>query len=229
MQTTSSDFATRFTAYAFLAAAVMLWGGWAALPAHIGTFFRPDDFAAVNEHWWWWVWAFRFHLFGMVVTAMALVSLASLAVHSEARVMIWPGVVIASAGMIVGAVGAAFYYHHGAWGAREMDGKSAQELTAFVEALRVDTEYITCLVRFGRVFSGLGLLFVGWGLNRWRLLPAWVGWLAVGVGLASMAVTMLLPDRMSLYLPIFHVKAVWLALTGATILRRGFPQGQSGD
>ena len=90
-----------------------------------------------------------------------------------------------------------------------------------MEALRIDTEYVTCLVRFGRVFSGLGLLVLGCGLIRWTIVPVAIGWVAVAIGLAAMALTMLLPDHMSLYIPVFHVKSLWLLFTGGVILRSG--------
>jgi hypothetical protein len=215
------DFSTKFTAWSFIAAGVMLWGGWMLLPRHIGMYFVNDDFARVHEQFHFWIWTYRIHLFGMVTTAIALVALASLLTESTARVMVWPGVAVASAGMIVGALGAAFYYHHGAWGARETRGASAEELARFVEALRVDTEYVTCLVRFGRVFSGLGLLLVGCGLIQSGRLPGWTGWGAITIGVASMALTMLWPDQMNLYLPVFHVLCLWLVATGGIILGRG--------
>jgi hypothetical protein len=199
----------------------MLWGGWILLPARIGTYFEPDDFGRVHANLYWWIWTFRIHLFGMVVTVIALVALASMLTTTPARVVIWPGVAVATAGMIVGALGAAFYYHHGVWGAMELHGKSTAQMGRFVDSLRVDTEYITCLVRFGRVFSGLGVLIVGIGLNQWRIVPLWIGWSAVFIGGAAMALTMLLPDRMSLYLPIFHLQALWLGSVGCVILRSG--------
>ena len=102
-----------------------------------------------------------------------------------------------------------------------MNGKSSVEIRGFVEALRMDTEYVTCLVRFGRVFSGLGLLVLGFGLIKWKLLPVWNGSVAIAIGLAAMALTMLLPEHMSLYLPVFHLKSLWLLATGAVILRKG--------
>ncbi|MHC4173668.1 MAG: hypothetical protein ACYTBX_08255 [Planctomycetota bacterium] len=222
------EFSTRFTAWSFVAAAIMFWGGWILMPTHIGTFFEPDDFASVYASFHLWIWTFRFHMFGMVITAIALVALASLLTNSQARVMVWPGAAVATSGIIVGAVGAAFYYHHGAWGALEMNGKSAIEIRTFVDALRVDTEYVTCLIRFGRVFYGLGLLVLGFGLIKWKILPTWIGWAAVAIGLAAMALTMLLPD-MSLYMPVFHVKAFWLILVGVAILRSGLRVNVSGQ
>ncbi len=215
------DFSTKFTAWSFVAAAIMFWGGWMLMPTHIGTFFEPDDFARVHESFDLWIWTFRFHLFGMIVTAIALVALASLLTNSEARVVVWPGAAVATAGMVVGALGAAFYYHHGAWGALDMNGKSTVEIREFVDALRIDTEYVTCLVRFSRVFSGLGLLVLGFGLIKWKIVPIWIGWGAVAIGLAAMALTMLFPDHMSLHMPVFHVKSLWLLVTGVVILRSG--------
>jgi hypothetical protein len=207
----------------------MLWGGWMLMPAHIGTFFEPDDFSLVHDHLAFWIWTFRFHLFGMVVTAIALVALASLVAHSPARVMVWPGAAVATAGMIVGAIGAAFYYHHGAWGALHMHGRSPEEIGRFVDALRIDTEYVTCLVRFGRVFSGLGLVVFGAGLAKWNTLPIWTGWVAIVIGLAAMGLTMLLPNHLWLYQPVFHVQAFWLLATGIVILRGGSGLDGSGE
>ncbi|MCH7687079.1 MAG: hypothetical protein IH899_10430 [Planctomycetes bacterium] len=100
-------------------------------------------------------------MFGHAISAIALVALGSRENGPEARVVIWPGIAVAFAGIFITALAHAFYYHHGAWGALEMQGKSEQQILAFVESLRVDTEYVTCLVRFGRVFTGLGLLLLG--------------------------------------------------------------------
>lgn len=104
------DFSTRFTGSSFIAAASLLWGGWMLLPVHIGIFFDPDDFQRVHANLHVWIWTFRCYLFGMVVTVIALVALASLLTASPARVIVWPGAAVASAGMIVGAVGAAFRF-----------------------------------------------------------------------------------------------------------------------
>jgi hypothetical protein len=215
------DFSTRVAGGAFVAAAGMLWGGWMLMPTHIGTFFDTTDFAAVHAHLWLWIWMFRLHLFGMVTAVLALVALGSLVNHSESRILVWPGVAVASGGLLVGAVAAAFYYHFGAWGAMDMAGKSEGELRAFVDSLRVSTEYVTCLVRFGRVFSGLGLLVLGLGLLKWKLFAPWVGAAAAAIGGAAMAVTMAFPDHLALYAPVFHVEALWLAAVGVVVLLGG--------
>jgi hypothetical protein len=213
------DFASRFTGGALITVALMLWLGWLLLPVHIGTFFDPRVFGRIHEHFHVWIWRYRIHLFGMIVTVIALVALAALVVDSPSRVLVWPGAAVASSGMIVGALAAAFYYHHGAWGALALAGKTLQVAQEFADALRVDTEYVTCLVRFGRVFGGLGLVVLAWGVLRFRLLPVWSGLVAGIIGLSTMALTMGLPDHLSYYQPIFHANVLWMLATGFVLFR----------
>ena len=42
---------------------------------------------------------------------------------------------------------------------------------------------------------------------------------------AAIALTMLWPDDWSLYTPVFHLRALWLAATGAYLLVNGIGQG----
>jgi len=215
------DLSTQITGWAFIASALMFWLGWFLMPVRIGTFFQPGDFSAVFDQFHLWIWMFRIHLFGMVVAVVALVALGSVLTEAPARILIWPGVAVATIGLMIGAAGVAFYYHFGAWGALDMHGKSAEAVGAFVASLKIGTEYVTCLVRFGRVFGGFGLLVLGFGLLHWKVLPAWVGIIAMVIGVAAMAITMGLPDDLDLYLPVFHLHALWLAAVGFVTLRSG--------
>jgi hypothetical protein len=225
--TMKSDFASRFAGGAFVAAALMFWLGWLLLPARIGTYFEPAVFGQIHEQFHFWIWMYRIHIFGMLTTVIALFALMALVADSASRVLIWPGAAVASSGMLVSALAAAFYYHHGAWGALELAGKTPETAQAFVDALRVDTEYVTCLVRFGRVFGGLGLVVLAWGVLRYRILPAWSGLVAGIIGLSAMALTMGLPDHLSYYLPIFHVMVLWMFATGVALFRGGVGTSQT--
>jgi len=215
-------YSTGVTGWLFIACALMLWGGWVLLPFHIGTFFKPDDFAAVHAHFHWWIWLYRVHLFGFLVAVMAFTALAAVLTESEGRVVVWPGLAVAVVGLVVECLASAFYYHHGAWGALQTAGQPLEKLRAHVDALRLDTEYITCLVRFGRVFFGLGLVVLAAGLIKWRVLPMLVGMSAVLLGLAAMALTMAFPDNLEFYAPIFHLNSLWLLVTGIVMLQSGF-------
>lgn len=215
------DFSTTATAWLFLLAGGMLWLGWVLLPTRIGLFFRPGDFAAIHEHWRLWIWMFRIHLFGYLVTLMALVALAALLTESEARILAWPGVAVAGTGLLVGALGGAFYYHHGAWGALEMAGKSQAALLAQVAALRIDTEYATCLVRFSRVFFGMGQLVLALALFKWNVLPKAIAGGAALLGLVAIVLIMGFPDDAEYYTPVFHLNALWLVSIGIVVGRVG--------
>ncbi len=213
--------ADRVTGVSFLLAGVMLWGGWALLPHRLGTYFAPGDFAAVGQRLTLWIWMFRLHIFGLVIGVIAVAALAAAVAERPARLLVWPGAAVTASGLMVTALAAAFYYHFGAWGAVELRAASPEVVQGHVTGLRIPTEYVTCLVRFGRVFSGLGLLVLGGGMLRFKLLPGWIGAGAAAIGLAAMAVTMGLPDELHLYLPIFHLLSLWLAATGAVVLARG--------
>ena len=219
------DFTTDVTGWLFLAGALLLWGGWMLLHHRVGMFFRDDDFHAIGNRLHLWLWLYRVHLFGVVVSALALVALAALLVNRPAeRILVWPGAAVAVAGLIVGAIGSAFYYHFGVWGALE-SRKTANAARDLVEALHLPTHYVTCLVRFGRVFCGLGLTVLAVGLLRGEVLPWWVGGGAAALGVAAMALTMLWPDNWALYTPVFHLQVLWLAATGAYLLLYGIGQG----
>ena len=214
-----NNFEIQVTGGLFLAAAFMLWVGWTLLPAKIGAYFVPQDFAAVGTRRRLWIWLYRLHLFGYIVATMAFIALATLVAGSVGRIIVWPAVGVLGAGLILLAIASAFYYHFGAWGSNDMEGKDDATIRGFVDSLRVSTEYVTCLTRFGRVFLGVGQVVLMVGL----LLPdaMWPMWLvgAGGIlGLIGMGLTMGLPDDLSLYRPVFHMNALWLVAMGVTTL-----------
>jgi len=210
--------ATNVTGWLLIVAAAMLWGGWTFLPVHIGAFFRPDDFPRVRDRLYVWIWLFRFHIFGYVMAVMGLVALATLWSESPMRILLWPGVAVCVGGLFVASLAQAFYYHFGAWGAVDVGEKSEDERESFVVKLYASTEYVTCLVRFGRVFLGLGQVVVAAALIFGGLLPLWIGISAAIIGVAAMALTMGLPDSLDLYATVFHLNAAWLAAVGVAVL-----------
>ena len=200
----------------------MLWVFWTLLPAKIGDYFVRSDFAAVREHRRLWIWLFRFYLFGHVVATMAFVALGTLMAGSEARIVVWPAVAVLGSGLMMASVAAAFYYHFGAWGSVDMDGKSDEEIDEFIDSIRASNEYVTCLVRFSRVFLSVGqvVLVIGLLLHGapW---PLWLIGSGALLGVAGGALTMGLPDDLHLYRPVFHLNSLWLGLFGVVVLTAG--------
>jgi hypothetical protein len=216
-----THFATQATGWLFICAAMMLWLGWVLMPVHLGPFFEVRDFSRLYSSLRRWIWLYRIHLFGYVVTMMAFVALATLLAETPARIVVWPAVAVAGVGLIVAALAAAFYYHFGAWGALDMQGKPPEALQRFVDSLRVSTEYVTCLVRFGRVFFGLGQVVLALAFLLGGLMPLWLTVSAAVLGLAGMALTMAFPDNLEFYRPVFHLTALWLVAAGVAVLRLG--------
>jgi hypothetical protein len=108
-------------------------------------------------------------------------------------------------------------------GAVALADRPDAERAAHVAALRIPTEYITCLTRFGRVFFGLGQLVLALGLLQIALLPAWLAIAAAVLGVGAMALTMGLPDELERYRPVFHLNAAWLLAVGLVLLWRAPP------
>ena len=210
---------TNITGGLFLAAAAMLYFGWILLPAKIGSYFEIKDFAAVRAKRRLWIWIYRIYLFGYIAGVMAFVALATLMTESAARIIVWPAVAVLDAGLIMTALAYAFYYHFGAWGSMDMDGKSDEDVQKFIASLRVSTEYITCWVRFGRIFIGVGQLVFVLGL----LLQAgpWPMWLIIAgalLGVAGIGLTLEWPDNLDYYKPLFYLDVLWLAIMGIALL-----------
>ena len=101
-----------------------------------------------------------------------------------------------------------FCCHFGAWGALECEGKSEAELRAYVDSLKVSTEYATCWIRFGRVFFGLGALVLAIGLMFVSLFPLWLIIVLAVLGIAPIAVTMGFPDNLEYHRPVFHLQII---------------------
>lgn len=214
-------FAFRVTGWLFLGAALMLWLGWSLLPVRPAAFFTPRVFGEIRAVYRRWIWIYRVHIFGYLGIVMASAALAAGVERADARPLLWPGLAVLAVGALVGALGSAFYYHMGAWGAVDLDGRGEDEAQRFVAGLRPLTHYATCLVRFGRVFFGVGQLVLAAGLLRAGIVPSGLAWAAGGLGAAAIAVTMAKPDELERYRPIFHLNAAWMLLLGVAAIRAG--------
>ncbi|WP_019670160.1 hypothetical protein [Eudoraea adriatica] len=223
------DFETKFTGWAFIFAAVLLWGGWVLSPHHIGEYIVASDFKAVSEDLWFWIWMFRFHIFGWVTMAISIFALASITAKKPYRVVLVPGAGMVVIGTMTLAIASAFYYNFGAWGVGKTMGLSAAEIEEFMNNVLFTNQYVTCFVRFGRVFSGVGLVLLGFGFIKWKIVHQVMGWFTLLLGFAAMGIIMGIPDNYEIYKPVFHVKVIWLALMGIFILLKGvnLPESES--
>ena len=215
------DFETKVIGWAFITAAILLWGGWFFSPHHLGEYIVASDFEAVNQNLWTWIWLYRMHIFGWVIMGIAMFALTSIATKKPYRVLIYPGTGMVIVGTFTLAIAAAFYYTFGAWGIGKTVGKSPEEVQEIMDGLQFINHYVTCFVRFGRVFSGVGLVILGAAFVKWNIVSKALGWLTIIMGIVTMGIIMGIPDHFEIYQPMFHVKVVWLVLMGLTLLTKG--------
>ena len=221
MNIRQKDFETNFTGWAFIVAAVLLWLGWALSPHHIGEYIVASDFEAIGENVWTWIWMYRIHIFGWVTMGIALFALVSVTARKPYRVLILPGAGMVIIGTFTLAIANAYFYNFGAWGVGQTAGKSAAEIQQFVNDILFTNQYVTCFIRFGRVFSGVGLVLLGYGFIKWNIVSKWLGWFTALLGLAAMVIIMGIPDNFEIYRPLFHILVIWLIAMGVVLLKQG--------
>lgn len=215
------DFETNWTGWSFIAAALMLWGGWAMSSHHIGEYIVASDFESIGKRVWYWIWMYRIHIFGWVTMAIAMFSLLSIVSKKPFRVVMLPGAGMVIVGTFTLAIAAAFYYNFGAWGVGKTAGKSAEEIQVFMDSILPTNQYVTCFLRFGRIFSGVGLVLLSFAFIKWKIMPIWLGGLTFILGISAVVLILAIPDNFELYKPLFHVKVIWLVLMGVNLLRQG--------
>ncbi len=221
MRIMEKNFETNFTGVAFVLAAILLWVGWFLSPHQIGEYIVASDFAKVGENVWYWIWMYRIHIFGWVTMGISMFSLLSLTSGKPYNVVVYPGIGMVVVGTFTLAIANAFYYNFGAWGVGKTAGMNAAEITIFMDSILSTNQYVTCFIRFGRIFSGVGLVLLGFAFVKWKMVGVWLGWITVLLGLLAMLTILLIPDNYEVYKPIFHVKVIWLMLMGFTLLKQG--------
>lgn len=215
------NFETSFTGWAFILAAVLLWFGWALSPHHIGEYIVASDFTKIGESVWYWIWMYRIHIFGWVTMGISMFALLSLTSGRPYRVVVLPGIGMVIVGTFTLAIANAFYYNFGAWGVGKTAGLNPDEITVFMDSILSTNQYVTCFIRFGRIFSGVGLVLLGYAFIKWKLLSAWLGWYTMILGFVAMGIILSIPDNFEIYKPVFHIKVLWLLAMGASLLTKG--------
>ena len=221
MNSIKKDFETKFTGLSFILAGILLWMGWALSPHHIGEYIVASDFTAIGENLWFWIWMYRIHIFGWVIMGISMFALSAITAKKPYRVLIIPGAGLVIVGTFTLAIATAYYYNHGAWGVGQTADLSAKELKDFMTNLLFTNQYVTCFVRFGRIFSGVGLVLLGAAFLKWNMFPKWLSWMTLLLGLAAMAIILLIPENFEIYKPVFHIKALWLVAMGVILLKTG--------
>lgn len=216
------DFETKVVGWSFILAAALLWFGWALSPHHIGEYIKASDFEAIGDNVWTWIWMYRIHIFGWVTLAIALFALVAVIARRPLRVLVLPGAGMIIIGTFTLAIANAYFYNFGAWGVGQTAGKSATEIQEFMNNILYTNQYVTCFIRFGRIFSGVGFVLLGAAFLKWHIVNKWMGWFTVLFGIAAMGIILAIPDNYEIYKPLFHIKVLWALGLGVLALKKGF-------
>lgn len=216
------NFETKVVGWSFILAAALLWFGWALSPHHIGEYIKASDFEAIGDNVWTWIWMYRIHIFGWVTLAIALFALVAVIARRPLRVLVLPGAGMIIIGTFTLAIANAYFYNFGAWGVGQTAGKSATEIQEFMNNILYTNQYVTCFIRFGRIFSGVGFVLLGAAFLKWHIVNKWMGWFTVLFGIAAMGIILAIPDNYEIYKPLFHIKVLWALGLGVLALKKGF-------
>lgn len=242
MSKVTKGFETNFTGWAFILAAILLWGGWALSSHHIGEWIQASDFEEVGKNIWYWIWMYRFHIFGWVTMAIASFALITILTQRPLRVVAFPGLGMIIVGTFSLAIANAFYYNFGAWGVGVVDAitnpdsnysvsivNEFKTVDEFMKSILATNNYVTCFIRFGRIFSGVGFVLLGFAFIKWNLVSKILAWFTLLFGVAAVAVILGIPDNFEVYKPLFHVKVVWLLAMGISLLRFGINSPEAAE
>lgn len=228
-QIMKNNIETSFAGWSFIIAAALLWIGWGFNVHQTGEYLVASDFEVIGTDVWHWIWMYRLHIFGWVAMAIALFSFTTFTMKSPFRAVLLPGLGMLIVGTFTLSIAAAFYYTFGAWGIGQIEGMSTTELDQFMDGLLFTNHYATCFLRFGRIFSGVGLVIMGYVFLKWGLMPKWLGVFTTVLGLVAVSIILFIPDNFDVYQPVFHVKVVWLIAMGVTLLRQGVDLSKAED
>lgn len=181
--------------------------------------FQAADFDVVAANRGIWILSYQIMVFGLFVRMAGLVALGSLHTHTIARTVVWPGVAITMAAIVINGISAGYYMHMGFWGAEQLRGATDAVRGAFLENIRPGSELIICLERMAKMFFGLGLAVLGVGLALGRITHRWVGIAGATIGFAGMMALFAMPYSRTVFIPFDVAIAIWLLVLGYLVTR----------
>ncbi|MBI4756813.1 MAG: hypothetical protein HY778_15630 [Betaproteobacteria bacterium] len=212
---------TRFTGIALILGGVLPIVGMAIRPLLVeqNFNFQPTDFETINAHHAIWIVSYQVMVFGLFVRLAGLVALGSLHAHTLARTVVWPGVAIAMAAIVVNGISAGYYMHMGFWGADQLKAATDATKGAFLDSIRPGSELMICLERMAKMFFSLGLTVLGVGLALGKVVPRWLGVAGAAIGMTGMMALFAMPFSHTVFIPFDIAILAWLVVLGALVTR----------
>lgn len=212
---------TRYIGIALILGGILPVVGMAIRPllAEQNFNFAPADFDAITANRGIWIASYQVMVFGLFVRMAGLVALGSLHTHTLARTVVWPGVAITMAAIVVNGISAGYYMHMGFWGAEQLKSATDAAKNAFLDNIRPGSELMICLERMAKMFFSLGLTVLGAGLALGKITQRWLGVAAAVIGFAGMMALFALPYSRTVFIPFDIAIATWFVVLGASVTR----------
>jgi hypothetical protein len=206
----------RFTGYTLLLGGLFVVIGMAIRPLVVeqNFQFQVGDLLKIAEQRTIWIVSYQVMVFGLFLRLMGLVSLGTTHADNDARAVLYPGIAVCGAAILVNALSAGYFMHIGFWGADELKAASDSARNGFLTKIQTTGEYMMCLERMGKMFFSLGLLVTGVGLVLGRLLPRWLGISGAIIGMAGMMALFALPLNKLVFIPFDALIALWFVVLG---------------
>jgi hypothetical protein len=164
-----------------------------------------------------WILSYQIAVFGMFLRLAGLVALGTLHRQTPARTVLWPGVAICGAALLVNTLSSGYYMHMGFWGAAELKTATDAMRQAFLVNIRPVSELMICLERMGKMFLSFGLVVLGAGLMLGKAVPKWLGLAGLLIGAAGMGTLFIFPFSSVAFIPFDIAIAGWLVVLGVVV------------
>lgn len=206
----------RFTGFTLMAGGVFVVIGMAIRPLLVeqNFQFQASDLMNIAEHRTVWIMSYQIMVFGLFLRLMGLVSLGTTHGGNDARAILYPGIAVCGAAILVNALSAGYYMHIGFWGGDELKAASDATRQSFMANIQPTGEYMMCLERMAKMFFSLGLLVTGIGLALGHVLPRWIGISGAVIGMTGMMALFALPLNRVVFVPFDILIALWFVLLG---------------
>ena len=215
-----SQFNLRFTGLSLLIGGIFVFAGYTIMPVSVTLNFSLDMLPIITNNLEFWVRSFQILVFGYFIRIIGIVALSSLHQNSPASPVLNAGVMVCSLGMLVAGIAEGYYMHTGGFAQWKVGLIPLEQHNALIASLEVTNEWASCIKRFGRMFTHLGFVFIGWGLLRGQFLERWLGIYATVLGIAGICLLMILDKDPNDYLPMGYAVTIWFVLTGIMVYRK---------
>lgn len=187
-------------------------------PVEINERFVIDDFIEIEASMMLWETSFQILIIGLFTRLGGLIALGSLLRVSLSKVILFPGIAIASAALIFAIMSQGFYLHLGHVTTDPALIENPEKMEVFLIGLKPVGHWIFWLDKMGHLFFCFGLLAIGLGLFTERALNFWPGIFAFFIGITGIFIFIFFPGLPAIFGPVSVAITIWFVFLGFSLM-----------